>query len=185
VYNGHPHVHNYGDSVTIGMEELWDRLLVHYLREGRSLLYGLATDDSHNYLEYKTGMSNPGRGWLMVRARDLSPGALIEAMESGNFYATTGVELKDVRFAGRKLAVEVKPAPGVSYTIEFWGAKNDKTPVASARKKLKVIQGTHASYKLGKDDLYVRARIISSKRQQNPYQAGDVETAWTQPVQGN
>ena len=29
VYNGHPHVHNYGDSTEMGMEELWDRLQIH------------------------------------------------------------------------------------------------------------------------------------------------------------
>ena len=51
VYNGHPHVHNYGDSTTIGMEELWDKLLIHYINEGRELVYGLATDDAHNFIE--------------------------------------------------------------------------------------------------------------------------------------
>lgn len=35
VYNGHPYVNNSGDSVTMGMEELWDRLLIHYIKEGK------------------------------------------------------------------------------------------------------------------------------------------------------
>jgi hypothetical protein len=104
-------------------------------------------------------------------------------MESGNFYATTGVELQDLKFEKGKLQIRVKPQPGVSYTIEFWGAKNDYTPETSARRKLKVVKGARASYKLAEDDLYVRAKIISSKRQQNPYQEGDLESAWTQPVQ--
>jgi len=34
------------------------------------------------------------------------------------------------------------------------------------------------------DELYVRARIISSKLHPNPYAAGDRETAWTQPLLG-
>ena len=68
VYNGHPHVHNYGDSTTMGMDELWDKLLIHYIREGKDLVYGLATDDAHDFIEYKIGTSNPGRGWIMVRA---------------------------------------------------------------------------------------------------------------------
>ena len=63
VYNGHPHVHNYGDSTTMGMEELWDKLLVHYIAQGKELVYGLATDDAHDFLEYRVGTSNPGRGW--------------------------------------------------------------------------------------------------------------------------
>ncbi|MGV3642130.1 MAG: histidinol-phosphatase [Adhaeribacter sp.] len=184
VYNGHPHVHNYGDSVTIGMEELWDRLQVHYIRQGQPLLYGLATDDSHNYLEYKAGNSNPGRGWLMVRAKELSPASLIAAMESGNFYASTGVELSEVEFEDGELEVKVKREKGVRYTIEFWGAKDDNSPLEQVRKKLKVVKGRKASYKLQPDDLFVRAKIISSKKQENPYQAGDLESAWTQPVRG-
>ena len=31
-------------------------------------------------------------------------------------------------------------------------------------------------------ELYVRAKITSSKPHPNPFQKGDVEAAWTQPV---
>ena len=44
------------------------------------------------------------------------------------------------------------------------------------------VKGTSASYKLRKENLYVRARIVSSKLQENPFAEGDLETAWTQPV---
>ena len=182
VYNGHPHVHNYGDSVTIGMEELWDRLLTHYLRQGKPLLYGLATDDSHNYLEHKVGLSNPGRGWIMVRAKELTPVALIEAMEAGDFYATTGVELKDVTYKKGKLEVQVKPKAGINYTIQFWGPNESAEGESKVGMVLKEVKGTKATYKLQAKDLYVRAKIISSKLQHNPFQEGDLETAWTQPV---
>lgn len=176
VYNGHPHVHNYGDSTTIGMEELWDRLLIHYIKEGRDLLYGLATDDAHNYIEYKVGTSNPGRGWIMVRGESLTPQSLISAMEKGDFYSTTGVELQQLEFTDKTLRVEVKQASGVDYTIQFWGARKSK------RKMLKEFKGTSASYTIKKKDLYVRAKIISNKPKANPYAEGDLETAWTQPV---
>jgi hypothetical protein len=182
VYNGHPHVHNYGDSTTMGMEELWDRLLIHYIREGQPLVYGLATDDAHHYLEYQVGLSNPGRGWIMVRAPELTPAALIEAMEKGDFYATSGVELRDVTFRNRKLEVQVKPEAGIAYTIQFWGASTSAGGEGKAGVILKEVNGTRATYKLRKNDLYVRAKIISSKPKENPYQEGDVETAWTQPV---
>lgn len=178
VYNGHPHVHNYGDSTTIGMEELWDRLLIHYIRNGKPLVYGLATDDSHHYLEYAVGKSNPGRGWLMVRAKELTPAALIEAMERGDFYASTGVELQEVSLKKNKLHVAVAPEAGVTYTIQFWGAAK---PDAKGR-LLKEVTGTTASYKLKRKLLYTRAKIISSKLQENPFEQGDKETAWTQPV---
>jgi hypothetical protein len=178
VYNGHPHVHNYGDSATMGMDELWDKLLIHYLRSGQPLLYGLATDDSHHYLEYKVGQSNPGRGWIMVRARELTPAALIEAMEKGDFYASTGVELRDVAYKNGTLKLLVDPEPGVTYTIQFWGADRSGTE----GQLLKEVKGTEASYKLTSNLLYVRAKIISSKLQENPFEEGDREKAWTQPV---
>lgn len=179
VYNGHPHVHNYGDSVTMGMDQVWDLLQIHYLKAGKAMLYGLATDDSHHYLEYKVGMSNPGRGWIMVRAKALTPEALIEAMESGAFYATTGVELDEVKAEKKSLAIQVKAKPGTSYRIQFWGAG----PLSTEGVLLKEVAGTKAAYTLKKGELFVRAKIISSRLQENPFQEGDYETAWTQPVQ--
>jgi hypothetical protein len=183
VYNGHPLVHNYGDSIRMGMEELWDKLLIHYIQEGKPLLYGLATDDAHHYMEYRIGMSNPGRGWIMVRARSLEPAAIIEAMENGDFYATTGVILSDLQFRNRKLDIKVKPEPGINYTIQFWGAVDSAGTKTKQRKLLKEVKSTHASYSATKKELYIRAKIISTKPKENPFQAGDVETAWTQPMQ--
>lgn len=182
VYNGHPHVHNYGDSVHMGMEELWDRLLIHYIQEGKPLLYGLATDDAHHYLEYKVGMSNPGRGWIMVKAKELRPEILIEAMEKGDFYATTGVKLRDITFKNRELAIQVDPELGVDYTIQFWGAGESPEKKGKEGVLLKEVKGSRAKYTLRRKDLYVRAKIISSKSKENPYKEGDMETAWTQPV---
>ncbi len=183
VYNGHPHVHNYGDSTTYGMDELWDVLLTRYLQDGKPPLYGLATDDSHNYLEYKVGLSNPGRGWIMVRAAELTPEAMIGALEKGDFYASTGVQLKDVQARKGVLSVEVDAKPDTRYTIQFWGSRSKGTNAGEReRVLLKEMKGTHGSFKLSSKDLYVRAKIISDTPQKNPFQDGDVETAWTQPL---
>lgn len=182
VYNGHPHVHNYGDSTIIGMEELWDKLLIHFISEKRDLVYGLATDDAHDFIEYNTRTSNPGRGWIMVRADALSPAALITAMEKGDFYSTTGVELRELEWKNKKLNISVKPDQGIEYTIQFWGAAKSKSSTEKKGILLKEVKGTSASYKLRKGNLYVRAKVISSKPKENPFSEGDVETAWTQPV---
>jgi hypothetical protein len=37
-------------------------------------------------------------------------------------------------------------------------------------------------YHLTGKELYVRAKVISTKLHPNPYQKGDLEIAWTQPV---
>ncbi|MEB2780139.1 histidinol-phosphatase [Algoriphagus sp. C2-6-M1] len=180
VYNGHPLVHNYGDSLRPGMEALWDQVQVAYLEDEKPLLYGLAVDDSHNYHVFDQNSSNPGRGWVMVLAESLDPASLVEAMELGDFYSSTGVTLESIDFDGEVLNVDVKPEEGITYTIQFFGTK--KSNPESTGVLLDEENGEKASYSLEADDMYVRAKIISSKPKENPYQLGDMEVAWTQPV---
>ncbi len=180
VYNGHPQVNNYGDSLRPSMEVLWDKVQAAYLQVGKPLLYGLAVDDAHDYHVFDQKSSNPGRGWVMVLSESLDPESLIGAMEKGDFYATTGVTMKDINFDGKTLSVAVQPESGVNYTIQFFGTK--KSNPAESGILLSETQGRKAVYTLNSDDMYVRAKIISTKPKENPYQIGDTETAWTQPV---
>jgi len=178
VYNGHPLVNNYGDSAHMGMEEMWDRINIAYTARKQALMFGLATDDSHNYHEFGKAFSNAGRGWVMVRSKALTPEALIAAMEAGDFYASTGVTLEDVRFANGQLDIRIQPETGVTYTIEFIGAGKGK----KKSEVLKTVAGTTATFKVTGSHQFVRARITSSKLKPNPFQEGDHEMAWTQPV---
>jgi hypothetical protein len=202
VYNGHPSVHNEGDATRAGLERVWDIVLTKRLGELRlEVMYGLATDDGHAYHEFDTNKSNPGRGWIMVRAQELTPAALITAMEAGDFYSTSGVTLKDVRRSTKELAIEIKAEPGVTYTTEFIGTRKgydgksepQRTPKGDAvrvthrysadiGKVLATVKGTKAIYPLKGDELYVRARVTSSKLKENPYREGEFEQAWVQPL---
>jgi hypothetical protein len=181
VYNGHPQVHNYGDSVRPGTEYMWDMINIAYHRKNQPLLYGLGTDDSHNYHQFGTAYSNAGRGWVMVYADSLSPRSLISAMEAGQFYATTGVILDEVDVAQNALHVKVREEPGVKYEIQFIGA----TEQDQHSRILKTTSGTQASIELLPEFIFIRAKITSDKLKENPFQDGDYETAWTQPVSGN
>jgi hypothetical protein len=177
IYNGHPLVHNYGDSTRPGTEDMWDLLLINCIEKNKPLLYGLATDDSHNYLSYSVRNSNPGRGYVMVKAKELSASSIIASMENGNFYSSTGVELEDIEVKKRKFSIRIKAETGVTYRIQLIGARRGE----EKSRILEVVNGTEATYKLRKRDAYVRAKVISSKYQENPFQEGDFETAWTQP----
>ena len=178
VYNGHPAVNNYGDAEHISTEEMWDRINIAYTARKQPLMLGLATDDSHNYHVFGKTFSNSGRGWVMVRSKELSAAALITAMEAGDFYSSTGVGLEDVAFVKNILNVKIKPEAGGNYTIEIVGAKKGK----NSSEVLKVIKGTSVSFKVTRSYQFVRARITSDKLKQNPFQEGDYEMAWTQPV---
>ncbi len=178
VYNGHPAVHNMGDSTHISTEEMWDQINISYIAAKKPLMYGLATDDSHNYHKMGNKWSNSGRGWVMVQSDTLSAPALIEAMENGDFYSSTGVSLKSLDFENKILAVEVEPEAGVNYTITFLGCLKGETEV----KELKVVDGTTADFEIKDDILFVRSKITSSKLQENPIEDIKYESAWTQPL---
>jgi hypothetical protein len=178
VFNGHHMVNNYGDSLHPGTEYMWDEINLAYHKKNQPLLFGLATDDSHNYHQFGKGYSNAGRGWVMVLADSLSPSSLIAAMEAGDFYATTGVVLDEVHVALDALHVNVKEEPGVKYQIEFIGATADE----QHGRVLKTVEGVKASIELLDQYVFVRAKITSDKVKENPFQEGDFETAWTQPV---
>jgi hypothetical protein len=202
VYNGHPSIHNEGDANHAPVERVWDILLAFRLTQLRSgPLYGLAVDDAHRYHAFAPTNSNPGRGWIMVRSARLEAGALIAAMEAGDFYASTGVRLRDVRRRERELELEIQPEPGVRYTTRFVGTLQGFDPTSRPGRRPKdslfpvtrdytgdigtvlgVVDGLRAVYRLRGDEIYVRATVISSRPKAGAYRVDETEMAWTQPL---
>jgi len=205
VYNGHPGVDNAGDEQHAGMERFWDILNAFRIAELElPLLYGLATDDGHNYHNIPSRASEPGRGWVVTLSDELTPAAMIGALEAGRFYASNGVALERIESSRDRLAVQVKPEAGVTCKIEFLGTRKDfdrvSQPVlgkdgqpltdvtrqysADIGAVLKSVEGSSAAYEFTGDELYVRARVTSSKPHPNPSTPGDFEQAWVQPILG-
>ncbi|MEE9170618.1 MAG: histidinol-phosphatase [bacterium] len=199
VYNGHPAVHNEGDSLHPSTERMWDIILTERVERGDGVMYGIAVDDAHNYRALDSNHSNPGRGWVMVRARELTPDAIIIAMEAGDFYSSTGVLLEDIRFEDNTISLTIQSQEGVSFKTRFIGTRKGYSPPnevltgdedASVRRiyskeigvVLAEVAGASPSYNATGDEIYIRAKIISSKPKANPYQEGEMEAAWTQPV---
>ncbi|MDA0684604.1 MAG: histidinol-phosphatase [Bacteroidetes bacterium] len=200
VYNGHPAVNNYGDSLRMGMEKMWDVVNTIRLQDGRPMMFGIGTDDAHNYQEQAINRANTGRGWVMVESADLSADALLESMDQGRFYASSGVTLSELSVEGERYAVSVEVEDGVEYVIEFIGTDRDHNPspvevLNSESGELltyrysddigRVLQrttGNEAVYHYTGEELYVRARVTSSKVKANPTSEGEKERAWTQPA---
>ena len=163
VFNGHHGVNNPGGAGNPGTESIWDRVLA----SGRRV-YGVATDDAHHFQdEFGPRRSNPGRGWIAVRAGELADGALLDAMSRGDFYASTGVRLAELEVRGRELVIEIEPETefGFKYTTVFTGPNG---------RELWTANGTSARFTLSRMDDYVRATVYASNG----------EKAWTQPVFG-
>ena len=178
VYNGHRGVHNYGDAEHLSTEKLWDYVLTLRLTKlGGPPLYAFATDDAHNYHK-EQATANPGRGWVMVRASSLDADALTEAMQRGDFYATSGVLLDEVRATPESLSIRIAARPGVKYLTRFVGTRANGT----AGELLQEVEGPTAEYRFKGDEVYVRATVVSDAPHPNGYEKTDVQTAWVQPV---
>ena len=203
VYNGHPEINHLGASGRPSVERLWD--IANTLRVDQlntEPLLGLATDDSHHY--NGTGKSRPGRGWVMVRASELSPDSIIRSMNRGNYYCSSGVKLLDLNVDDQAIELKMSPRDGVTYTTEFIGTlisydrsskkgvliKNSKgKPLRISRvysddvgRVLKRVDGNSASYRFSGNEIYVRALITSSVDHPDPSFKNQKQQAWTQPI---
>ncbi len=204
VYNGHRGVVNFGaDDGVKNLDRVWDIVLTKRLDElDLSPVYAVAVDDAHHYEESTSDVARPGRGWVKVRSRFLTPEHLVNALEKGAFYSSTGISMKSIRSADDHYSVEIEPEDGVEYTIRFIGTRkgydsssepyvdsgglerNDRTRRYSddVGEILQESVGTEASYQFEGDEIYVRVKIISSKRKENYFYEGEREKAWLQPV---
>jgi len=157
--NQHPACFPYGDEEHASVEIFWDRCL----SAGRKL-YGLAADDAHQYQQWGPGYANPGKGWIVARSASSSPGDILRAIRSGDFYASTGVALVEYTVTESRILVGVDETTtpdgfevlfiGLDGEIQFAGSSN---PI---------------EYEFRGDEVYVRAKVKAT--------AGSY--AWTQPV---
>jgi hypothetical protein len=149
VLNLHRESNNFSAGGRMGGEELWDRLL----SEGM-LLYGVAADDTHDFQgEFLPGRAHPGKGWVVARVTELTPAAVCAALENGDFYASTGVELADVQVTDKEYRLRIKPYYDTAYTTRFIGRNGTV---------LKEEFGLEAAYTFTGDEQYVRASVFSS-----------------------
>lgn len=148
---------NAGDDTHPSMEALWDSALTSGVD-----IWGVASDDAHDYRADGGGTYPAGGGWIMVEA-ERDPDAIVAAIAAGHFYATTGVMLERVQVVGGKLIVEVADDDPGEHTITFIG----DGLVLSESHGLKARQELAAAS-------YVRAVVTRD----------DGAKAWTQPARG-
>ncbi len=110
-------MNNDGGGEAESLDQMWDAILT----AGRRV-YGVAVDDAHHFKKFGPTFSNPGRGWVMVRAGGLEAGKVAEALRAGEFYASTGVVLEDVERSKTGLRVKIGQTGDFKYTTYFVGA---------------------------------------------------------------
>ena len=146
---------NAGDATHPSVEALWDAALTRGIT-----LWGVATDDAHDYRPDGGGKYPAGGGWVMVKARR-EPAAILAALAAGKFYSSTGVTLSRAERVGDELVVDVAPGTTNQYTITF----------IEAGKPVATVNGPSAKHPVPRTG-YVRAVVTRD----------DGKQAWVQPV---
>lgn len=98
-------IFNY-DCYLSGYEEDMSQCYQELLKEGLHI-FPVASDDSHR-------RDDIGGGWIMLGAKQLEYSSVIEALEKGDFYASTGPEIHSLTLDGTKLTVQCSEAATVN-----------------------------------------------------------------------
>lgn len=203
VFNGHALVNNAGDSLHVSTDRIWDVVLALRHAAGLPPVFAVASDDAHDYRDFHATVSRPGRGWIMVRTERLAADDIVAALRSGDFYASTGVTIREEHRDDRRFRIVIDAQPGVTYRTYFIGTRYatplDGTPVIGSDgdtvrttlrydpgvgEVLAEVEGPRAEYAFRGDERYVRAKVVASSPHIDPT-TGDVlgrQTAWLQPV---
>ena len=158
VYNGWPDANSEGGPGKLSAEEIWDGVL-----SADRVIFGVATDDAHHYSDFTHMLANPGRGWVMVRASELSSESIVEALSTGDFYFTTGIDLTEVEMSEDVVRLSIEQHRDYVYRTHFIG--KDGVLLHEA-------EGLEPTYEPKGDEGYVRAVVRSSYGTRT----------WTQPV---
>jgi len=142
IFNGKSEKDGYHDD-----QYLWDSLLT-----AGKLIYGIASDDFHE-------MKHICKGWIMVKADTLQKDSIINAIEKGWFYSSTGVYISNLHVNDSSIKIKTTNA----IKIDFIG---------NGRKYLQTTEGDSAIYIVKGNEGYIRveATALANKK------------AWTQPL---
>lgn len=187
LFNGHPAVNNFGSDIYQSTEVMWDQLLTNNKK-----IYGVSTDDARDYKEFEASKSNPGYGWIMVKAPILNIEEIIKSMMQGNFYASTGVYLKtcDKKSGYYSIEIDDKKTKEALFSHKRKGnyKQNGKSGfkieyIGSNGVTLKEVEGLKSSYNIKDIDSYVRAKITYTRKLDD--HSYEEYYSWTQPVFSN
>jgi hypothetical protein len=112
------------------------------------------------------------------------------------------VILDEITTKRKSMEIEIDAKPGVTYTTQFIGTRkgfdDSSKPVVDAdgneiKGKSRIYSDeigevlfetakNPAKYTYDADEIYVRAKVISSAPLDSPFQEGGTQTAWIQPV---
>ena len=162
-------IYNNGAYVE-GHEEINHHVFDRLLKMGKRV-FCIATDDNHNGKWNGADENSPYwdscGGWVMIKADRLDYESIMASLKAGNFYASTGPEIKELYIEDNALHVKTSPAARIVLNNQIRRAicaypKNSEDPLCEAVFPLgSLYEGT-----------YIRIKV----------EDGHGHYAWSQPI---
>ena len=136
-------IYNY-ECFLVGAEDYNARVYDDMLRGGKKI-FCVATDDTHSPISV-------GGGYIMIKADKLEYNTIASALLNGNFYSSTGPEIKELYIEDGVLHVKTSPAKIIALSTEhrrFDSVRGDNCETVS-----------EGAFKVFDYDGYVRITVI-------------------------
>ncbi|NLG37091.1 MAG: hypothetical protein GX549_03680, partial [Clostridiales bacterium] len=123
-------------------------------------MWAAAVDDAHS-------VPQMGQGWICARARELSHAAIIESLEKGWFYASTGPEIHEFFIEDGEAVVRCSPCRSIYLRSDRIGGGRSRSAFAESGGALH-----EARFKLPDGARYIRIECVEDENR----------IAWSQPI---
>ncbi len=145
-----------GASLVSGFMENDFQAFDDLLSQGKQI-YAVAGDDNH-------GVAQSFICWTVIRAKSLSYKEVAKSLKEGNFYATSGPEIKEIYVEDNKLCVSTSNVKNIIFTTAIRHRKNIYNKDGSAV--------NYGEFEINKSDKYIRVTLIGfdgTAAYSNPY----------------
>ncbi len=118
-----------------------------FMREG-IFMYCHGSDDNHNKKPLEDPMSDSFKAWTYVITEKLDYESVIKALEDGNFYASTGPKINELRINGKEAILKSTEAKRITMHISPKSSKivYDKDGGVVTEAKFKIPDGIKYVY---------------------------------------
>ena len=104
-------IYNHGCVVNGHLDD--ERAFDDMLRSGKRI-YCTAADDNHNGTGFDGANCQSFGGWVEINADNLEYGEIMNALQTGDFYASTGVKIFSLTREGEKVKIQTSPCTQIA-----------------------------------------------------------------------
>jgi hypothetical protein len=124
------------------------------LRTGKKV-FCIATDDCHGRDEFGSVYNDSFGGWVSINASELSYEKIMSALQSGDFYASTGPSIESLVKDENQVTIKTSPVKSICYITK---GRRRKSMIAGEGEYL-----TEATFDIRDTDGYFRIKAIDER----------------------